>query len=221
MAAPNPTGGAGEGLPMPSRNPLPLSASQEAQIRDIYYARVRSACAPEIKGAYSPVSRSIIQVTERLLPSAEMEPGTSLSTWRINCSPILLELPADTLFCRTAFADCALNRTFTVSFVCREQLRVMNGCMKSHATAAEQDAAREEWFAKRLERQKERERKAVKKAQQEDFIREWWGLPEKDAETRRKEEEKMRQAERVGGYAARDRKRWEEEKAAAAAAEKR
>ncbi|KAF6844178.1 cytochrome c oxidase biogenesis protein [Colletotrichum musicola] len=163
MAAPNPTGGAGEALPMPSRNPLPLSASQEAQIRDIYYARVRSACAPEIK----------------------------------------------------AFADCALNRTFTVSFVCREQLRAMNGCMKAHATPVEHDAAREEWFAKRLERQKERERKAVKKAQQEDFIREWWGLPEKDAETRRKEEEKMRQAERVGGYAARDRKKWEEEKAAA------
>ncbi|GKT64591.1 hypothetical protein ColTof4_06985 [Colletotrichum tofieldiae] len=166
MAAQNPTGGAAEGLPMPSRNPLPLSASQEAQIRDIYYARVRNACAPEIK-------------------------------------------------------DCALNRTFTVSFVCRTQLRAMNGCMKAHATPQEHDAAREEWFAKRLERQKERERKAVKKAQQEDFIREWWGLPEKDAETRRKEEEKMRMAERVGGYAARDRKRLEEQQAAAAAAEKR
>ncbi|KAE9580887.1 hypothetical protein CGMCC3_g2984 [Colletotrichum fructicola] len=166
MAAPNPTGGAGEGLPMPSRNPLPLSASQEAQIRDIYHQRVRSACAPEIK----------------------------------------------------AFADCALNRTFTVSFVCSDQLRAMNGCMKAHATPQNHDAAREEWFAKRLERQRERERKAVKKSQQEDFIREWWGLPEKDAETRRKEEEKMRMAERVGGYAARDRKRWEEEQAAAAAA---
>lgn len=82
----------------------------------------------------------------------------------------------------------------------------MNGCMKAHATPQEHDAAREEWFAKRMERQKERERKAVKKAQQEDFIREWWGLPEKDAETRRKEEEKMRLGERVGGYAARDRK---------------
>ncbi|TEA18895.1 hypothetical protein C8034_v010822 [Colletotrichum sidae] len=167
MAAPNPNGGGGDvALPMPSRNPLPLSASQEAQIRDIYHARVRDACAPEIK----------------------------------------------------AFADCALNRTFTVSFVCREQLRAMNGCMKTHATPAAHDAAREEWFAKRLERQKERERKAVKKAQQEDFIREWWGLPEKDAETRRKEEEKMRMTERIGGYAARDRKRWEEEQAAAATA---
>ncbi|KAK2003901.1 hypothetical protein LX36DRAFT_650559 [Colletotrichum falcatum] len=166
MAAQDPTGGAAKGLPMPSRNPLPLSASQEAQIRDIYHARVRNACAPEIK----------------------------------------------------AFADCALNRTFTVSFVCRTQLRAMNGCMKAHATPQEHDAAREEWFAKRLERQKERERKAVKKAQQEDFIREWWGLPEKDAETRRKEEEKMRMAERVGGYAVRDRQRLKEEEQQQAAA---
>ena len=35
---------------VPSRNPLPLSASQEAQVRDIFYARVRSSCQPEIKG---------------------------------------------------------------------------------------------------------------------------------------------------------------------------
>jgi COX assembly protein 1 len=41
-------------LPMPSRNPLPLSASQEAQVRDIFYARVRQKCAPEIKGTPMP-----------------------------------------------------------------------------------------------------------------------------------------------------------------------
>jgi COX assembly protein 1 len=45
-------------LPMPSRNPLPLSASQEAQVRDIFYDRVRKQCQPEIKGAFpsQPVS---------------------------------------------------------------------------------------------------------------------------------------------------------------------
>lgn len=32
------------------RNPLPLSASQEAQVRDLYYARVRQRCSDEIKG---------------------------------------------------------------------------------------------------------------------------------------------------------------------------
>ncbi len=37
---------------IPSRNPLPLSASQESQVRDIYYARVRKNCTEEIKGLY-------------------------------------------------------------------------------------------------------------------------------------------------------------------------
>ncbi|KAG5300600.1 Cmc1 superfamily domain-containing protein [Histoplasma ohiense] len=31
------------------RNPLPLSAAQEAQVRDLYYKRVRGHCAAEIK----------------------------------------------------------------------------------------------------------------------------------------------------------------------------
>jgi COX assembly mitochondrial protein 1 len=37
-------------LPMPSPNPLPLSAAQEAQVREVYHARVRGYCAAEIKG---------------------------------------------------------------------------------------------------------------------------------------------------------------------------
>ena len=41
-----------EDLPMPSRNPLPLSASQEAQVREVFNARVRGMCADEIKGDY-------------------------------------------------------------------------------------------------------------------------------------------------------------------------
>jgi len=45
-------------LGVPSRNPLPLSASQEAQVRDIYYARVRKACSPEIKGTLSSRTRN-------------------------------------------------------------------------------------------------------------------------------------------------------------------
>ena len=34
------------------RNPLPLSAAQEAQVKDIYYKRVRARCAQEIKGSF-------------------------------------------------------------------------------------------------------------------------------------------------------------------------
>jgi COX assembly protein 1 len=53
MALQTPPGSEPERLPMPSRNPLPLSASQEAQVRDIFYARVRSHCGDEIKGLCS------------------------------------------------------------------------------------------------------------------------------------------------------------------------
>lgn len=86
----------------------------------------------------------------------------------------------------------------------------MNNCMKIHATPAEQDAAREEWFAGRLERQREKERKARRKMEQERFLREWWGLPEKDREEARREMEKLKQAERVGGFASPGRKRIED-----------
>ncbi|KAH6609467.1 cytochrome c oxidase biogenesis [Trichoderma cornu-damae] len=125
-------------LGVPSRNPLPLSASQESQVRDIYYARVRRQCAEEIK----------------------------------------------------AFAACALGRTFSVSFACRAEHHAMNACMKLKATQEEQDAAREEWFALRVERQKQRERKAKMAAAQEEFMREWWGLPEEARLSRQKEMEK-------------------------------
>ena len=37
------------------RNPLPLSAAQEAQVKDIYYKRVRSHCAQEIKGCSNSI----------------------------------------------------------------------------------------------------------------------------------------------------------------------
>ncbi|KAI5850620.1 cytochrome c oxidase biogenesis protein Cmc1 like-domain-containing protein [Tricharina praecox] len=35
--------------PLQPRNPMPLSASQEGQVRDLYYARVRGFCAEEIR----------------------------------------------------------------------------------------------------------------------------------------------------------------------------
>ncbi|ODA79209.1 hypothetical protein RJ55_04802 [Drechmeria coniospora] len=143
-------------LGVPSPNPLPLSASQESQVRDIFYARVRSRCADEIK----------------------------------------------------AFAACALGRTFTVSFACREPHRVMNSCMKLHATQEEHDAARVEWFGMRMERKKKREHAAKVAAAQEEFLREWWGLPE---EVRRKRQDEIQKrygvdsVERVGGMPAKDR----------------
>ncbi len=166
-------------LPMPSRNPLPLSASQEAQVRDIFHARVRSKCGPEIKGVCSQ--------------KLAHQPARYLETNQAANQGV-----------PPAFAECAMGRTFTAPFACRETHRLMNGCMKAHATQEEQDAAREDWFAQRLQRQRERERKALRKAEQEAFLREWWGLPEKDRELARKEMEKMQQGERVAGVVRRD-----------------
>ncbi|KAF4124873.1 COX assembly mitochondrial protein 1 [Geosmithia morbida] len=140
---------------VPSRNPLPLSASQEGQVRDIYYGRVRKQCVEEIK----------------------------------------------------QFAACALGRTFTVSFACRAEHRVMNNCMTKHATQEEYDIAREEWFALRIERQRQRERKAKMAAAQEEFMREWWGLPEDVRLSRQKEMEAR--VERVGGMPSKDRRHGE------------
>ncbi|KAI0599880.1 cytochrome c oxidase biogenesis protein Cmc1 like-domain-containing protein [Biscogniauxia sp. FL1348] len=134
-------------LPMPSRNPLPLSASQEAQVREVFNARVRRLCSKEIQ----------------------------------------------------AFADCARNHTFSVTFACRALSRQMNGCMAAHATQAEHDRAREEWFAQRAARAREKERKERRRIEQERFHRDWWGLPDKDPEVLRRELEKLNQAERIGG----------------------
>ena len=54
----------------------------------------------------------------------------------------------------------------------------MNGCMIQHANVEEQDRAREEWFATREARRREREEKEKKRIEQEKFHREWWGLDE-------------------------------------------
>jgi COX assembly protein 1 len=54
-------------LGVPSRNPLPLSASQEAQVRDIFYQKVRKECADEIKGEF-------LQSNCMILPLDPMEP---------------------------------------------------------------------------------------------------------------------------------------------------
>lgn len=75
----------------------------------------------------------------------------------------------------------------------------MNHCMLRHATPAEHDRAREEWFAQRQQRAREREKKDRRKIEQEKFHREWWGLPQRDPEETKRELERMARKERVGG----------------------
>ncbi|KAK4943843.1 hypothetical protein LTR66_014566 [Elasticomyces elasticus] len=135
---------------VPSRNPLPLSASQEQQVRDLYYKRVRTRCADEIR-VYTSTS------------AIELHPMSN--------QPLTSNL--------TDFAACATSRTFTAPFVCRPQRLAMNTCMIARATQAEQDAAREEWFATMDLRRQEREAKEARRKEQEKFHREWWGLDEK------------------------------------------
>ncbi|RYP70728.1 hypothetical protein DL769_004878 [Monosporascus sp. CRB-8-3] len=103
-----------------------------------------------------------------------------------------------------AFADCARNRTFSIPFACRRLSTAMNSCMAAHATPEEHDRAREDWFATRLERARERERRERRRLEQERFHREWWGLPERDPDEVRRELEKLGRAERVGGVRRRD-----------------
>ncbi|KAK6496724.1 hypothetical protein TWF481_001712 [Arthrobotrys musiformis] len=65
------------------------------------------------------------------------------------------------------YAECARGRTFSMVWKCKEQQKIMNGCMVANATQAEQDRAREEWFKKKIEkaerikRRKEREEAAA------------------------------------------------------------
>ena len=56
-----------------------------------------------------------------------------------------------------AFAQCAVNRTITATWVCRDQRLAMNGCMVAHAKPEEADRAREEWFAGVEERRRQRD----------------------------------------------------------------
>ena len=75
----------------------------------------------------------------------------------------------------------------------------MNGCMLAHATPAEHDRAREDWFAARAERARERDRRERRRLEQERFHRDWWGLPQRDPEEVRRELEKLERGERIGG----------------------
>ncbi|KAE8410234.1 cytochrome c oxidase biogenesis protein Cmc1 like-domain-containing protein [Aspergillus pseudocaelatus] len=100
------------------RNPLPLSATQEQEVKKIFHKRVRAHCAEEIK----------------------------------------------------AFAQCAVNRTITATWVCRNQRLTMNSCMLAHAKPEEEDRAREEWFATHEERRREKEEELKKVEQRREEI---------------------------------------------------
>ncbi|RAR06232.1 hypothetical protein DDE83_007037 [Stemphylium lycopersici] len=107
-------------------NPTPLSAPQEQQVRDLYYASVRSKCAAEIE----------------------------------------------------TFAQCALGRTFSMMYACRQPRLAMNSCMLQYQNQDELDKARAEWFRRAGERRAAREEHARRLEDAREKHKEWWNLDE-------------------------------------------
>lgn len=64
----------------PSRNPLPLSASQESQVRELYHKRVRQKCADEVRGQ-SSLYTIILQCP---LPLPETNPASKSQITHVN-----------------------------------------------------------------------------------------------------------------------------------------
>jgi COX assembly protein 1 len=50
-------------VPNPKRSPLPLSSSQESQVRELYFKNVRTKCADEVRGIINPPSQRYIMLT--------------------------------------------------------------------------------------------------------------------------------------------------------------
>ena len=82
----------------------------------------------------------------------------------------------------TDFAACCSTKTFTATFSCRTQQKAMNSCMNQYATRAEEDAAREEWFATMDSRREERLAKEKKRVEDEKFWKDWWDKDKKTTE---------------------------------------
>jgi COX assembly protein 1 len=102
------------------------------------------------------------------------------------------------------FAACALHRTITITWRCRAQRLAMNSCMVAHATAAEEDRAREEWLRGREARQRERARESARVEERRREVIELIRRQEEKEKERERDRERDRGAERekkggVGG----------------------
>ncbi|EUC41400.1 hypothetical protein COCMIDRAFT_29832 [Bipolaris oryzae ATCC 44560] len=76
------------------------------------------------------------------------------------------------------FASCALGRTFTMIYACRDARLAMNSCMLQYQNQDELDKARQEWFALAGERKKAREEHQRKLEEARTKHKEWWNLDE-------------------------------------------
>ncbi|WRT65844.1 uncharacterized protein IL334_002795 [Kwoniella shivajii] len=53
------------------------------------------------------------------------------------------------------FADCATGRTFTLPFVCKDKLDIMQNCMRDYVTQERLDTAKLDYIANRSEHGKQ------------------------------------------------------------------
>jgi COX assembly mitochondrial protein 1 len=91
------------------------------------------------------------------------------------------------------FAACAKGRLFSVAWACKTQQFHMNSCMLANSSHAEQDLAREEWFAGVLDRRKKKaeELEAVERRRERiiELTRRQEEKEKEEAEVRRREAE--------------------------------
>ncbi|CAN9293794.1 unnamed protein product [Alternaria alternata] len=76
------------------------------------------------------------------------------------------------------FAQCALGRTFTMIYACRQSRLAMNSCMLQYQNQDELDKARLEWFALAEERRQARIEHQRKLEDAREKHKEWWNLDE-------------------------------------------
>ncbi|KAJ5465887.1 hypothetical protein N7530_009674 [Penicillium desertorum] len=107
--------------------------------------------------------------------SSTSAPKTTPKQYNLR-NPLPLSAPprtrSETAVLQATFAECAVNRTVTATWVCRQQRLAMNSCMVAHAKPEEEDRAREEWFAGYEDRRRAREEELARvEKRREEVIR--------------------------------------------------
>ncbi|PSN67129.1 hypothetical protein BS50DRAFT_621207 [Corynespora cassiicola Philippines] len=96
-----------------------------------------------------------------------------------------------------AFAQCAMGRTVTMVWACRDQKITMNSCMLQYQGQEEMDKARAQWFALAGERRRAKEEMERKVEEGRRKHKEWWNLDE-EGHLQGKRAELAREAAREG-----------------------
>ncbi|KAL6708883.1 hypothetical protein ACN47E_002290 [Coniothyrium glycines] len=91
------------------------------------------------------------------------------------------------------FAQCALGRTFTMIYACRQPRLKMNSCMLQYQNQEELDKARAEWFTLASTRRAQRLEHARKLEDARHKHKEWWNLDDQGRTVGRRAESQQQQ----------------------------